>query len=126
MGVALVSGVSDQLPRSRFNVVGSRRGGRPHDVVPAGAGLRRDAGTKDQAAFAALHRLALSHQHLSLPQLGDDLLRIVMLARHPNSFRVATEVSFPAATLLGGKSNTLKNRTPRPELNVEDIRRLRP
>ena len=39
------------------------------------------------------HRLALSYQHLDLPQLGDDLLRPVMLARHPSPFRIATEVS---------------------------------
>jgi len=42
------------------------------------------------------HRLALSHQSLDLTQLGDDLLRLVMLARHPSPFRVHTEVSPPA------------------------------
>ncbi len=43
--------------------------------------------------------LALSHQHLNLPQAGDNLLRLVTLACHPSPFRVATEVSPPAEHL---------------------------
>lgn len=39
---------------------------------------------------------APSHQHLDLPQLGDDVLRLVMLARHFTPFRILAE-TLPSA-----------------------------
>ena len=46
---------------------------------------------------AAGRRLALADQNLNLPQLGDNLLRLVILACHPVPFRDVAEVSSPAA-----------------------------
>ena len=56
------------------------------------------------------HRLALSHQNLNLTQLGDDLLRLLMPARHPSRFRVATETLPPAEHFQGGRSLWVKTK----------------
>lgn len=71
--------------------------------VPSNTRVWLAAGVTDmRKGFAALgHRLALRHQHVDLPELGHDLLGLVLLLGHPSLLHLAQKPTSGRTTFQG-------------------------